>query len=259
MDVLTRRLDHELSRYVRDRRMCVAVTGSGGKTTSIERLGRRWARQGLSVLVCTTTHLAHPSVHHYDVDQIYLCEDGVEPQLAAASHTVVLAGVEAGEKLASLPERVFANLAERFDRILVESDGARGLPLKIHTERDPVVLPTTDVVLAVAGLAAYGKPLDERICLFPERMRMATSWEGSVVDASLYRRLLEHPDGLLKGCADIPTMVLLNQGDLLDGDRRDVVAHAMCACDVHAPYTLVVGSWHHDRTYFFGEIGGRKC
>lgn len=259
MTSLSTFLDDELSRHVRDGRLFVTITGSGGKTTTMERLARMWASQGYRVLALTSTRLLHPSEHSYDVDRVCLVEEGQPLVTEARAGEVVLAGTISGKKIGALPAATLGALADRFDRILVEGDGARSLPLKIHSARDPVVPPETMVLVALAGLSAFGKPLDEQTCHMPQRLRELTGWEGSVVDASLYLHLLEHPEGLLKGRGDVPALVLLNQADVLGNHELRKLADVFRPCAVTHPCTLVLGSWHQERTCAHEVIGGFAC
>jgi probable selenium-dependent hydroxylase accessory protein YqeC len=47
------------------------------------------------------------------------------------------------------------------DVLLIEADGARGLPLKAPFEHEPVIPPETSLVVPVASLSVLGQPLDE--------------------------------------------------------------------------------------------------
>ncbi|MGE0074711.1 MAG: selenium cofactor biosynthesis protein YqeC, partial [Sphaerochaetaceae bacterium] len=153
---------------------CITVTGSGGKTTTVEQLARLWADRGQSVLVTTSTRMAHPAVHAYPFEQFvpYTSDGGGLPE--PRDGQVVLFGVESGDKLAAPPMETIATVAGTFDRVLIEGDGARGLPLKIHAQRDPVIPDITELVLVVVGLKALGRSLDEQAMYLEDRFRLLT-------------------------------------------------------------------------------------
>ena len=50
---------------------------------------------------------------------------------------------------------------ERCDVAIIEADGAKQMPCKLPAEHEPVLLPASDIVIAVAGLDALGRSLEE--------------------------------------------------------------------------------------------------
>ena len=131
-----------------------ALIGGGGKTTLLSALGETCARRGERVLLTTTTHLGWTPEA--------VCPDSVENlnrQLIPGR--AVLAGHPDAEhyKLTGIPTTWYAQL--RVDRILVEADGSRCLPLKYHRTFEPVMPPDAGLVIELAGLAALGRPAGE--------------------------------------------------------------------------------------------------
>ena len=55
------------------------------------------------------------------------------------------------------------------DVILIEADGAKKCPLKVPASWEPVIWGQTDLVIAVAGMDAAGKPIQE-VCHRPENV-----------------------------------------------------------------------------------------
>ena len=134
-----------------------AVIGSGGKTTMLDTLAEELSRRG-RVLCCTTTHIRIPS--HLPV----LVDPGREELLGAArTHPCLCAGSAAGEgKLGPLSVPL-ASLAQHWDYILAEADGARGLPLKAHAPHEPVIPPEAGRTILVVGTAGLGRPIREAV------------------------------------------------------------------------------------------------
>ena len=175
-----------------DGRGFISITGGGGKTTLLSLLGRSAASMGLSVLMTTTTKVASPRLHDYGADAVF----GDESVLSfspckgslvfyAEHHTMDM------KKWIAPREEVLTALAGRYDVVLSEADGSRGLPLKIHTERDPVIHPLTDATIAVMGLWGIG----EKVCyaVFGD--------DGTgIVDKEYIQHYINDPEGLMKGC-----------------------------------------------------------
>ena len=134
-----------------------AIIGSGGKTTMLYTLAEELSRRG-KVLCCTTTHIRVPT--HLPV----LTDPGREELLRAAEmYPCLCAGSAAEEgKLGALSIPLEA-LAERWDYVLVEADGARGLPLKAHAPHEPVVPPCAGLTVLVAGCGGLGRPIREAV------------------------------------------------------------------------------------------------
>ena len=119
----------------------------------------------------------------------------------------MLAGYPDAEhhKLTGIPTAWYAQL--RADRILVEADGSRCLPLKYHRAFEPVVPPDAGLVIELAGLAALGRPAGEVL----HGWREAGIDPVRTVDEALCAVLLER--GLNAARSEAPKLVLLNQAD----------------------------------------------
>ena len=78
------------------------------------------------------------------------------------------------------------------DAVFLEADGAKGLPCKAPAAHEPVLLPQSDILLAVAGLSALGRPL-EQVCF---RAPLAAALLGVAPDARrCWRSCLQVPQG----------------------------------------------------------------
>ena len=65
-----------------------------------------------------------------------------------------------GEKLTA-PPIPFSRLAELFDYVLVEADGAARRPLKAHADHEPVIPPESHQTICVVGASGFGRPIGE--------------------------------------------------------------------------------------------------
>lgn len=240
-------LDRCIASHVPSGRRCVvSVTGSGGKTTTIERLARYWADQGYRVLVSTTTRMALPSRHRYPFEHLCLLEEGEQRIVQAHAASVTLYGRNVQGKLGAPEEHLLERSMKDFDRVLLEADGARSLPLKIHNERDPVMSDATDVVVALMGLGALDTVLDDSVMYLSKRFRDMVGYTGERVNEDVYRMLLEHPEGVFKRCNSLPVVVCCNQSDLVGADRSRQVIRAMRERWDGRPFDLLCCSWLYD-------------
>ena len=192
----------------------VSLVGGGGKTTLLYALAECCARKGWRVLVLTTTHILCPPNGSWAQNDV---------QLAAlwAAGSYAVAGVAAPEsKLTLLPEPQCTAWMHRADMVFIEADGAKHFPCKAPAAHEPVLLPQSDIVLAVAGLSAMEKPLRE-VCF---RWEQALTWlpditPESPVTPALLARLLSDVQGGRKLVGNRQFYVVLNQADTLERKR----------------------------------------
>ncbi len=195
----------------------LAIVGGGGKTSLLFRLAQELVARGGRVVTATTTRITLGQVERAPA---HLRVPGGAPLPAAAiaraldahSHVMLVgdetllngkqAGVEAG-----LIDALAAQAATLgVGAILVEGDGSRTLPVKAPGAHEPVVAPSTTLLLPVLGMEAVGAPLDEAHAHRPERLRALLGLEAAPNGPGAPRltpaqaaRLLLHPDGGAKG------------------------------------------------------------
>ena len=131
-----------------------AVIGGGGKTTLLRVLGEELANKS-RVLLCTSTKiLPFPGVP--------LAETEAEMHRLRETNRLLCAGRKLldGGKLTA-PSVPFSRLAELFDYVLVESDGAARRPLKAHADHEPVIPPESHQTICVVGASGFGRPIGE--------------------------------------------------------------------------------------------------
>ena len=131
----------------------IAVIGAGGKTTTFSKLAG--LHRAERVLLTTTTHIFpfSPPV----CDRLCIAPTAEEIAQALAQPGVVCAGVPSKNgKLTGLSEEILQAAGQSADWIFYEADGAKCLPLKLHSGAEPVILPGTAHCFIVAGLSAWG-------------------------------------------------------------------------------------------------------
>ena len=71
--------------------------------------------------------------------------------------------------------------------VLIEADGAKHLPCKVPIEKEPVIIPECTDVIAVVGMDALGKPLEE-VCF---RKDLAVQFLNTSYKHLMAKRILQ--------------------------------------------------------------------
>jgi probable selenium-dependent hydroxylase accessory protein YqeC len=199
----------------------VAFVGGGGKTSALFRLAGALEAAGHRVLVTTTTHLRDPRLEDFRPALEVL----VRPDLEAPPSEAVLPGAapgltvllsreaEAPGKMKGIHPGWVPALARLWDFVLVEADGAKGLPVKAPAPHEPVLPPGPVLVVGVLGLDCLGSPMGARTVHRPEYFGALTGCApGEAIAWEHLAALVRHRAGLFKGAAG-PRALLLNKAD----------------------------------------------
>lgn len=201
----------------------VALIGAGGKTTTMYRLAKELREEGKKVLVTSTTKIFKPTKPH--VDKLFLVEDIyalLEETAKLDPPLIIGAGYNVDEdgKLLGLPVRWFDEIEKSrgFDQVLVEADGAASRLFKIPSDIEPVVPASCQLTIWVMAIKILGKPLQSNWVHRPERvMALTATGPGATITQDLILKLVQHPEGCLKG---IPSgsrkVALINQADSVE-------------------------------------------
>ena len=107
--------------------------------------------------------------------------------------------------------------------ILCEADGSRRHPCKAPAEHEPVLLPDSDIVLAVAGIDALGRSLAQAC----QRPQPAAELLGcsldSVIDEQMLAALLLSEQGARKNVGARAYYIVLNKCDLLKAAQQEEI------------------------------------
>jgi molybdenum cofactor cytidylyltransferase len=185
----------------------VALTGAGGKSTLLFRLGAELAAAGRQTVLTATTRLWAKQV-----DRAPFTILSASPQVLAQELPISLRGyrqvlvaqgpaAEPGKVQGLAPDLVcrLNGLAD-VDAVVVEADGSRERPLKAPAGHEPVVPVCATHVLVVAGMRALGRPLAGDTVHRPEQAaHLAGLAVGEPLSIEAVARLLCHPQGGLKG------------------------------------------------------------
>jgi probable selenium-dependent hydroxylase accessory protein YqeC len=227
----------------------VALVGAGGKTSLLYALAREVVRRGKTVATTTTTKIFPPAPDQSP--RLLLAQDDPELRtlprcLQEHRHVTVATSViaETG-KLQGVDERLVAQLSHLADCVLVEADGAAGRPIKAPARWEPVIPPSSSLVIPVVGLDSVGKPATEAWAFRLKELCAVTGLSpGAAITPQAIARLLCHPRGGLKNVpAKIPVIPLLNKEDLLlDHGAVEAIAGMVTVLARERIRLLVVGS-----------------
>ena len=209
----------DLYGFIRDIACCkgsfVSLTGGGGKTTLMVMLAEHLRSCGMKVLMTTTTKIMSPKVHDYRCDRVF--PDDSVLDFHPDGPCSVLYAIEDTQtnKWRSPSLDVLERLRSRYDVVINEADGSRRLPLKVHTDRDPVVPGFSTFTISIMGLWALGHRTTE-VAFGEDR--------DVLVDHDYLVWYANAKQGLLKGSTPGSRMVLFNGSeDCVDLDQvRDI-------------------------------------
>ena len=187
----------ELYRLLEVKKGVTAIIGSGGKTSLMLRLCRELPG---TVILCTSTHI-------FPAEGLPLVTGRVE----ALPFEKFCLGTPAENGKLTAPEQSFEDLAKRADYVLVEADGAKGLPLKAHLDYEPVIPTCANLVLQVVGLSGLGRPIGQ-VAHRPERF-------AELCGASLKEPAIPERIAKVLNTENLGDMYVLNQADDLEEQK----------------------------------------
>lgn len=194
----------------------ICLVGGGGKTTVMYELAAAWAACGRKVLVLTSTHILCPADGSFAADAA-----AVHNLWQQRRYAVIGTQELATSKLKAPPQDLYEALKLQADVILCEADGSRHHPCKVPAAHEPVLLPDSDIVLAVAGLDALGRPLAQAC----QRPQLAAELLGcsldSVIDEQMLAALLLSEQGARKNVGARTYYIVLNKCDLLKAAQQE--------------------------------------
>ena len=205
-DSILKALDIDADRYP-----VLSVVGGGGKTSLIFRMMEELTAAGKKVIITTTTHMA------YDPERPF-AEDGdmisIKQNLEECGYTIAASLDREKRKIGALSEEKLKEIKVLADVMLIEADGAKRYPLKVPAGWEPVIWEQTDLVIAVAGIDAVGRPIRE-VCHRPENVAdfLGKETEKKLTEEDIVRIVLSTE--ALRKCVDgREYRVLLNKADI---------------------------------------------
>ena len=185
----------------------VALTGAGGKSSLLFRLGQELHAAGRATLLTSTTHLAASQANLAPFTLFSSHEALLQFELPVSLQgygrvLLMAAPPNASGKLLGLHSDLICRLAAlpEAEAVVVEADGSRQRPLKAPAAHEPVIPACTTHSISVMGLAALGHPLSERIAHRPQRIAELTGLaSGDLITPHAVAALLLHRAGAGQG------------------------------------------------------------
>ena len=220
----------------------ICLVGGGGKTTVMYELAAAWAACGRKVLVLTSTHILQPADGSFAADAAAVHNLWQQRRYAVIGTPEFVTG-----KLTLPPQSVYEALKLQADVILCEADGSRHHPCKVPAKYEPVLLPDSDIVLAVAGMDALGRPLAQAC----QRSQLAAELLGcsaeKIIDEQMLAALLLSEQGARKNVGARAYYIVLNKCDLLKATQQEKMLR------------LLVGAGMDEHRIWLRERGDSKC
>ena len=183
----------------------IAITGAGGKTTTMFTLASDLAQRGKRVITTTTTQIFYPEPGETDTLIVAADTPILLQKIKAAwthQHRITVAGtVLRTDKLAGLqPEQPYELLMESgADVVIAEADGARHRMIKAPAEHEPVIPFQTNVALLMMSAEAINRPLSDTIAHRPEQVATVTGINvDDLLSPAAIARLMTSEQGALK-------------------------------------------------------------
>lgn len=171
----------------------ISIIGSGGKTSLLRYLARSSAPE--KILTATTTKMGYPQADDYD----YFLADPISELPARPGITMV-------GKVTKTPERTKLSMSESplfrqsfsaFDKVILEADGSKQLPLKGWADFEPVVLAETTLTIGIVPITSLGRLTDDQnIHRLPLYLKMVDAGVGEPIQITHLLQMIEHPKGL---------------------------------------------------------------
>ena len=180
------------------------------------------------VLVTTTTHIFRPS-------SLKLAQTEQELEhIWQTDHWAVIGTVDPvqPQKLQSPDPHWLQRAAELADLILIEADGSKRLPCKVPDSHEPVILPQTNVVIAVLGLSALNLPLKDCCFRLDKATKLLSAKESHPLTCQHMATIFASSQGLRKAINNSEYVVVLNQCD--NEDRKNAgeqISDILCRLD----------------------------
>jgi probable selenium-dependent hydroxylase accessory protein YqeC len=105
------------------------------------------------------------------------------------------------------------------EMMIIEADGAAGRPVKAPREWEPVIPPSSTLVIGILGVDGVGKELNEENLFQAERISQLTGIPmGEKMTCEGMAILMVHPQGIFKGAPHTSRRVAFaNKVDVPDG------------------------------------------
>jgi probable selenium-dependent hydroxylase accessory protein YqeC len=172
-----------------------AFVGAGGKSSAILQIAGELGEAGVPVLVVPTTKMfvseaekVGPILTSEDADEL---RSKVVKTLAEQGAAVAGSEILSKKRVGGVEPAWVPTLAPEDGVTLVEADGSRRRPLKGTASHEPLLPHEATLAVAVGGVRALGKPVDEERVHRPEVFSELTGIGlGHTIGAGAFARSL---------------------------------------------------------------------
>ena len=217
----------------------VAVSGCGGKTSLINSFARE-AAVSMSVLITPTTKILPERGE--GIFTVTTREECLAHIPCRGIHCLGLLNNDTGKLEALSPDDLSA-IAPRYDLLLMEADGSRGLPCKGWTDRDPVIPKFATHTIGVVSIRAVGLcASEENIFRLGEFLKLTGMTRGEPVTIRALALMTASPEGMFRKKSG-NVAVMINQAessDLMEPAKE--LAEEIRRVSVSAPPKILGGS-----------------
>ena len=162
------------------------------------------------MLVTTTTHIFRPQDEFFSNER----KNSYRKIWAAGHWAVIGATEEKDQQKLKMPGIDWMRQAmELSDLVFIEADGSKRLPCKVPADHEPVLLPESDIVVAVLGLSALGRSLKECCFRLEKAKKLLSADENHLLTEKDMAAILLSDQGLRKDVGDRRYIAVLNQCD----------------------------------------------
>ncbi len=216
------------------RKAVLCLVGGGGKTSIMYELAAKLTSLGCKVLVLTSTHIYQPA------PEVYADSEAAAQKLWQEGSFAVIGTIERDtNKLTAPASALYSALRHQADIVLCEADGAKHLPCKVPAAHEPALLKECDIVLAVCGLDALGKPLAEVVFRTQLAAAMLNVHEKTLLTAPLLARILTNEQVARKNIGSREYYVVLNKCELVTKAQVHELCSSLLAAGLKAEQVLL--------------------
>ena len=216
------------------RKAALCFVGGGGKTSIMYELAAKLTSLGCKVLVLTSTHIYQPA------PEVYADSEAAAQKLWQEGSFAVIGTIERDtNKLTPPASALYSALRHQADIVLCEADGAKHLPCKVPAAHEPALLKECDIVLAVCGLDALGKPLAEVVFRTQLAAAMLNVHEKTLLTAPLLARILTNEQVARKNIGSREYYVVLNKCELVTKAQVHELCSSLLAAGLKAEQVLL--------------------
>ena len=190
----------------------LSLVGSGGKTTTMYRLGKELS--GSKVLLTTSTKIGKVEIN----DVITLEKISEINKIKILNKNYLTGNTVENNKFTGITNEQLTEVKEKFDYIVIEADGSKRLPLKGWRDKEPVILNSSNKTLGIIPFDLYGKKLSE-IEIFQRDIFMEIVGESKTYfDSECLFKIINSEKGIFKNTKS-KRYILLNKCD--DDDLKN--------------------------------------